>query len=59
MELCFFFNMEEGMVELITMLWLSQNKLAGPTKGIPSILRSLRRAIIISVAILIAMNSDP
>jgi hypothetical protein len=59
MELCFFFRVEVGIVELVTTDLLSQKKLAGPSMGIPSIHNIYRKASIISTQIHRAMNSDP
>jgi len=59
MELCFFFNVDVGMVELMTTELLSQNTLAGPSSGIPNIRNLYLMDSIRSTRILIATNSEP
>ena len=59
MELFLVFKADVGILELLTTDMLSQNTSAGPSTGIPKHLNLYLRASIISVAILIATNSDP
>ena len=37
--LCFFLSIDIGTVAFITTLWLSQNRFAGPRRGIPKLRR--------------------
>jgi hypothetical protein len=57
--LCFFLSTDEGIVELVTTLILSQKTFAGPQSGTPNTRRLYRKALIISEAMRMATNSDP
>jgi len=59
MELCFFFNVDVGIVALTTTDLLSQKTLHGLSNGIPNILSLYVKASNISTQVCIATNSDP
>jgi len=58
-ELCFFFNVDVGMVALVITDLLSPKIFAGQSMGIPNMRSLYRRASTISMQIRIAMNSEP
>ena len=47
------------MRQLVITLLLSPNNHAGPSKGMPSILREYLKSKSCSIAIIVAVNSDP
>ncbi len=59
MALCFFFNVDSGLVQFATTPPLSQYMLAGPSMGMPNIRSLYRRLSTSSTAIRAAINSDP
>jgi hypothetical protein len=59
MELCFFFRVDVGTVELVTTDLLSQKTFTGPSIGIPNILNLYHSDSNISTKMRMAINSDP
>ena len=59
MELCFFFSVEVGVVEIVTTDLLSQKTLPEVSIGAPNMQSLYGNDSIISTAILDAMNSEP
>jgi len=57
--LCFFDNVDSGMLVFCTTPLLSEKTLLGPESGIPKHLSLILRAEIKSLAIRIATNSEP
>ena len=59
MLLCFFFNVDSGIVVFLNTASLSQNAFIGPSMGIPNMHNLLHTASMCSTAILMAINSLP
>jgi len=59
MELCFFFNCDVGVVELVMTDLLSQNTLVLELTGVPSIRSLYLKLSIISTAVFNTTNSEP
>jgi len=58
-ELCFFVNLDSGILAFLNTASLSMNTLQGPSIGIPKLISLRRSAINRSRAILSAVDSDP
>ena len=58
-ELCYFSNVDSGIIAFLTALSLSQKPLVGPRIGIPNMRSLYCSPSFISVAILSAMNFEP